>query len=73
MNRKEGPLTRGEVLYMLVVCVLGIVFSLYVLYKAPPVKVEKWEPKITEPSVITVTPLDSPNGCYSQDFWSRVE
>ena len=33
----------------------------------------KWEPEITEKSVIIVTPLDSPNGCYSPDFWSKVE
>jgi len=34
---------------------------------------EKWEPQITESSIIVVTPLDSPNGCYSPDFWSKVE
>lgn len=73
MNRKEGPLTRGEVLYMLFVCGLGIVFSLYIIYNAPLIEIERWEPKITEPSVITVTPLDSPNGCYSPEFWSKVE
>jgi len=34
---------------------------------------EKWEPTITEPSVVITTPLDSPNGCYPQYFWSKVE
>ena len=34
---------------------------------------KKWEPQITESSVIVVTPLDSPNGCYSPNFWSKVE
>ena len=72
MNEHNTPLTRGQAAYMIFVCLLSVIFSIYVIYFAKPIEKTKWQPNITEPSVITVTPLDSPNPCYSQDFYGSV-
>ena len=72
MNEHANPLTRGQAAYMIFVCLLGVAFSIYVMCFAKPIEKVEWQPAITEPSVITITPLDSPNGCYSQDFYGSV-
>lgn len=65
--------TKTQTYWVLVSCVSAAWVSFLLVIYGTPIEQEKWEPKITEPSIITVTPLDSPNGCYSQDFYGRVE
>lgn len=65
--------TKTQTYWVLVFCITSVWVSFLAIIYGPPIKQEKWEPQITEPSVIIVTPLDSPNGCYSQNFYGRVE
>jgi hypothetical protein len=66
-------LTLRHTIWVLIFCLLGVILSVTAMILSDYLPEEKWEPKITEPSVIVVIPLDSPNGCYSQYFWSKVE
>ena len=66
-------LTLRHTIWVLIFCSLGVILSVTAMALSEFLPEEKWEPKITEPSFIVVTPLDSPNGCYSPDFWSTVE
>ena len=59
--------------WVLIFCSLGVILSVVAMIQGDFIPEEKWEPTVTERSVITVTPLDSPNACYSQDFYGRVE
>ena len=66
-------LTLRHTIWVLIFCSLGVILSVTAMTSSDFIPAKKWKPQITEPSVITVTPLDSPNGCYSQDFYGRVE
>ena len=59
--------------WVLIFCALGVILSILAMIKGDFIPEERWEPTVTERSVITVTPLDSPNSCYLQDFYGRVE
>lgn len=59
--------------WVLIFCSLGVILSVIAMMSGDFIPEEKWKPTVTERSVITVTPLDSPNGCYSQDFYGKVE
>ena len=60
-------------IWVLLFCSLGVILSVIAIMSGDFIPEEKWEPTTTERSIITVTPLDSPNACYSQDFYGRVE
>jgi len=60
-------------IWVLIFCSLGVILSVIAMMFGDFITEEKWKPIVTERSVITVTPLDSPNGCYSQDFYGKVE
>ena len=66
-------LTLRHTIWVLIFCLLGVIMSVTAMILSDFIPNKKWEPQITEPSVIVVTPLDSPNGCYSPNFWSKVE
>ena len=66
-------LTLRHTIWVLIFCLLGVILGITAMIFSDFIPAKKWEPKITKPSVIVVTPLDSPNGCYSPDFWSKIE
>ena len=66
-------LTLRHTIWVLIFCLLGVILGITAMILSDFIPAKKWEPQITEPSAIVVTPLDSPNGCYSPDFWSKVE
>lgn len=59
-------------IWVLIFCSLGVILSIVAMIKGDFIPEEKWEPKFTEPSKVTVTPLDSPNPCWDPHFWSKA-
>ena len=43
-------------IWVLIFCSLGVILSIVAMIKGDFIPEEKWEPKFTEPSKVTVTP-----------------
>lgn len=58
-------LYKKQTYFILTIAIICIIISIIIITKSEPVY-------IREVSKISVTPLDSPDPCYHQEFW-RVE
>lgn len=65
--------TKTQTYWVLVFCAVGLWSGFLTIVYGTYIEPEKWEPQITEPSVVVVTPLDSPNPCWDPNFWSKIE
>ena len=67
MDKNLKPiLVKSQTYCILTLAAICIIISTIILLKSEPVYVK-------ELSQITVTPLDSPDPCYPQYFWRKVE
>ena len=65
--------TKTQTYWVLIFCISSVWISFLAIIYGPPIEQEKWEPQLTEPSMVVVTPLDSPNPCWDPNFWSKIE
>ena len=74
MNKTSTPvLTRNQTNWILLLCMSITWFGFLGILYGTHIEPEKTEILIKPPSVITVTPLDSPNPCWDPHYWSHIE